>query len=606
MPFKNEHSIRLKAPKGYKKYRRGNLTTGVDAIYGIKDGKSEIQALRFDKSKFSPEEARAWATKHKFGGSLHPAKDHDESGPAPAGSAGITVTTALKDVSTQYSEQNELDDDYGDDLIDMLISDDFDPKELEMGIEHETEHTSDKATALKIAFDHLEEHPDYYSKLKEAEKHMDHASSVVHKEFEDETKDIDGDDEIEFEAFKSGKHVSSEGEECEYTDADLEHMCEEYNARATIDPAPLTLGHPTDNSPAYGWIKSARTFAGKLLVKAHQLNKDFVDAVKQGAYKKVSLSLYDDDKGKRIRHCGFLGAMPPAIKGLQPVSFASSDKYKSYTEEFAMADKIVDTADLNKKLAWYEKLFNMFKLEVNKDYAEEKVIDHSDDKSIQAKEQGGAMEDPGKKSNAETKTDGEEKETKDPGEATSASAEEKEVKAKVANEANAAQKENEELKLKITSLESQVATLQAALAKNYSESKKLDAKLFCEDLVKNGQLRPADVEMTVLNIEARQNLDEVRNYSEEQSSAKKYIEQLAKMPKIIEFGEFPQVPNMTSPASIPDVGMAEYLEKAIKDKLAATPNISYFDAMKDCYAEAQKKDPVKFAEFMSSMIPSRG
>ena len=39
-------------------------------------------------------------------------------------------------------------------------------KQLEMGIEVEKEHTSDEDEARKIALDHLEEVPEYYSKLK--------------------------------------------------------------------------------------------------------------------------------------------------------------------------------------------------------------------------------------------------------------------------------------------------------------------------------------------------------------------------------------------------------------------------------------------------------
>lgn len=43
-----------------------------------------------------------------------------------------------------------------------------DPKELEMGIQVEAEHTSDTAIAEKIARDHLTEDPKYYNKLTEA------------------------------------------------------------------------------------------------------------------------------------------------------------------------------------------------------------------------------------------------------------------------------------------------------------------------------------------------------------------------------------------------------------------------------------------------------
>jgi hypothetical protein len=595
----------------------------VDAIFGIKSGKSEIQALRFDKSKFSPEEARAWADKHGYKGSLHKAKpksDHDEGAPAPAGSAGITVTTALrKDLSVQYAEdQNEIDDDFGEDLIDLLCDKDFDFKELQKGLEHELEHTSDRAMALKFAFDHLEEHSNYYSVLNKAEKTMDHASKTVHKEFEKEPDPEDpnelDEDEFEVEAFSTGTHTSSEGEVCSYSSEDLDNIVKKYEETKNTDPAPVCLGHPADSSPAYAWIKSAKRVGDKLVVKLHQMNENFVDALKNHAYKKVSLSLYDSEDGPRIRHLAWLGAQPPAVRGLAipAIAFASSDKYKTFTEEFEMSKDTVDVKDLTKKLAWYDKLFNMFKLEVNKDYAEEpakveavakpeetKVVNHSDDKSVQAKEQGSGDNQAGSIV---------EKETKDPGEATSASASEKEVKAKVTNEANEAQDELSKLKTENASLKSELEILRAALnVKNHTEaeaSKKSD-RLFCEDLVKQGKLRPADLDMTILNLEARSNLDEIRNYSEEQSAAKKYREALTAAPKLVEFGEFPQVPNMTTAASIPDVGMAEYLEKAIKDKMAATPNISYWDSMKECYAEAQKKDPVKFAEYMKALIPSR-
>jgi hypothetical protein len=49
----------------------------------------------------------------------------------------------------------------------------YDPKELAMGIKIEMEHTKDKAKAKEIAKDHLEEIPDYYSRLKVMENKAD-------------------------------------------------------------------------------------------------------------------------------------------------------------------------------------------------------------------------------------------------------------------------------------------------------------------------------------------------------------------------------------------------------------------------------------------------
>lgn len=45
----------------------------------------------------------------------------------------------------------------------------YDKKQIEMGIKVELEHTRDPKVALQIALDHLEEYPDYYTRLKRME-----------------------------------------------------------------------------------------------------------------------------------------------------------------------------------------------------------------------------------------------------------------------------------------------------------------------------------------------------------------------------------------------------------------------------------------------------
>ena len=67
-PYPNEHAARLTDPDQYDSIRRVNDEggPGVDFIYGIKDGKSEIQAIRFDKNRFTPAEAKQWLADHDF------------------------------------------------------------------------------------------------------------------------------------------------------------------------------------------------------------------------------------------------------------------------------------------------------------------------------------------------------------------------------------------------------------------------------------------------------------------------------------------------------------------------------------------------------------
>lgn len=69
MPYPGEHAARLKPPERYKRFRRENdkFGKGIHAIWGIlPDGKVELQAIRFDRKRFSPDEARKWLEEHNF------------------------------------------------------------------------------------------------------------------------------------------------------------------------------------------------------------------------------------------------------------------------------------------------------------------------------------------------------------------------------------------------------------------------------------------------------------------------------------------------------------------------------------------------------------
>lgn len=61
-PYPNEHAARIKEPEGFDSFRRKNneFGDGIHVIYGIKDGESEVQSIRFDKNKFTVSEAKTW------------------------------------------------------------------------------------------------------------------------------------------------------------------------------------------------------------------------------------------------------------------------------------------------------------------------------------------------------------------------------------------------------------------------------------------------------------------------------------------------------------------------------------------------------------------
>lgn len=67
MPYANEHAARLISPTGFVRFARENdeFGPGIDAIYGIRtDNQSTLQSIRFDKAKFTSQQARDWVSKH--------------------------------------------------------------------------------------------------------------------------------------------------------------------------------------------------------------------------------------------------------------------------------------------------------------------------------------------------------------------------------------------------------------------------------------------------------------------------------------------------------------------------------------------------------------
>jgi hypothetical protein len=68
-PYPNEHACRVMDPAKCKKIRRQNdkFGEGIHALWGVmEDDSVKLQAIRFDSSKFTAEQAKAWAKKHDY------------------------------------------------------------------------------------------------------------------------------------------------------------------------------------------------------------------------------------------------------------------------------------------------------------------------------------------------------------------------------------------------------------------------------------------------------------------------------------------------------------------------------------------------------------
>lgn len=131
--------------------------------------------------------------------------------------------------------------------------------------------------------------------------------------------------------FRAGRHTDMHGRSIEFSDADLAACA------AAYDPAkfeaPLVVGHPDINAPAYGWVKSlAHAEGSPLEAVPDQVDPAFAEMVNAGRFKKISASFYMPDAPGNpspgvwyLRHVGFLGAAAPAVKGLKNASFAADE-----------------------------------------------------------------------------------------------------------------------------------------------------------------------------------------------------------------------------------------------------------------------------------------
>lgn len=131
-----------------------------------------------------------------------------------------------------------------------------------------------------------------------------------------------------FAIFKTGKHTDSAGNEKEWNESELDKIVDSYDP--SKHQAPIVIGHPKANAPAFGWIEKLKRVGDTLYALPSQLAQEFVEMVNKGLFKKRSISLYPDGT---LRHVGFLGAQPPAVKGLPDVEFKEDEQLSSIETE---------------------------------------------------------------------------------------------------------------------------------------------------------------------------------------------------------------------------------------------------------------------------------
>lgn len=170
--------------------------------------------------------------------------------------------------------------------------------------------------------------------------------------------------------FRPGRHTSMQGATIDFGESDLIATANAYDPAR--HEAPLVIGHPRADAPAWGWVGGLTADGGGLFAAPRQLDPAFAEMVRAGRFKKVSASFYTPDSPHNpvpgvyyLRHVGFLGAQPPAVKGLAPVpvNFAEGD-----TDEGCVSFDFAESPGL---LRWLADLFRgLREYVVEKDGAE--------------------------------------------------------------------------------------------------------------------------------------------------------------------------------------------------------------------------------------------
>lgn len=94
------------------------------------------------------------------------------------------------------------------------------------------------------------------------------------------------------EVFRPGTFRPMGGEPITYSAADLRAIADAYDAEGA--PAPVVVGHPEVDSPAFGWVKrfDFDPGAGRLFAELDEIEPQFAEMVKAGRFRKVSMAFF--------------------------------------------------------------------------------------------------------------------------------------------------------------------------------------------------------------------------------------------------------------------------------------------------------------------------
>lgn len=139
----------------------------------------------------------------------------------------------------------------------------------------------------------------------------------------------------------SGKKTDRNGISVDFAENVMQDIATSYDP--AVHEAPLVIGHPKTDDPAWGWVKSIELAEDGAHAIPIQVDPVFAEMVESGKFKQRSCSVYLPDSPNNpkpghyyLRHIGFLGATPPAIKGLKTTEFADSEEGVLFFEDYEL------------------------------------------------------------------------------------------------------------------------------------------------------------------------------------------------------------------------------------------------------------------------------
>lgn len=161
------------------------------------------------------------------------------------------------------------------------------------------------------------------------------------------------------EIFKVGTHTPMRGVALSFSRGTL------LETAAAYDPArheaPIVIGHPHIDAPAYGWVRGLHVKGDSLFADVQDVDPAFAALVRERRYSKISAAFWSPDNADSpspgvyaLRHVGFLGATAPAVKGMRQARFTADDAgvvtFAGFDADPALEALRKENEDLRKRL----------------------------------------------------------------------------------------------------------------------------------------------------------------------------------------------------------------------------------------------------------------